>query len=120
LEPVKEQAANLVTCSYGDPTSPQVGGKALGKILSVAVFTGEEGAYYKGAVAQAKDTYEMARKNAGTTETVAGLGESAYWDDFFHTMTAYKTKYLVTVTVTKADGRALAKTVMNKVLGRLS
>src|SRR5262249_24871209 len=73
LEPMKEEAANLVTCSYGDPSSPKLpNGRVLGQLVSLAVFTGEEGAYYAGPVAQAKDAYETGRKNAASPENVAG------------------------------------------------
>ena len=118
-EPHKEELANLVTCSYGDPKSPLVAGRPLSKVVTLAVFTGEEGAYYAGAVAQARDIYEMARKNAGSAESVSGLGESAYWNKLFHDLSVYKGKYQVTVTVEGANQVELAKNLMSKALGRL-
>jgi len=90
MDPAKEQTANLVTCAFGDPESPKVGGRPMTQVLTLAVFTGEEGAYYAGPVAQARDSYEMARKNAASSEAVTGLGESAYWDKTFKTLSAHK------------------------------
>jgi hypothetical protein len=52
LEPVEEKAAELSTCSYGDPGSPMVGGRSLSKVAVLSVFTGGN-AYYAGPVAQA-------------------------------------------------------------------
>lgn len=117
MEPVKEQVSNLVTCAFGDPGSPKVGERPLTQVVTVTAFTGEEGAYYAGAVAQARDSYEMARKNAASSEDVPGLGESAYWDETFKTLSVRKGKYWITV---KAEGgREPAKKVMGKAIERL-
>ncbi|MGE3844001.1 MAG: hypothetical protein AB7I50_20710, partial [Vicinamibacterales bacterium] len=62
----KEQLDNLTTCSFGDPTAPAVGGRALSQVLVLSVMTGQEGAYFAGPVAQARDSFEMARKNAAS------------------------------------------------------
>lgn len=117
MEPTKEQMANLVTCAFGDAESPKIGGRAAAQVLTLAVFTGEEGAYYAGPVAQARDAYETARKNAASSKTVAGLGESAYWDSAFKTLSAHKGKYWVTVEV--EAGLETAKKVMGKAIERL-
>jgi hypothetical protein len=117
MEPAKEQTANLVTCAFGDPESPKIGGRPITQVLTLAVFTGEEGAYYAGPVAQARDAYEMARKNAASSEAVAGLGESAYWDKTFKTLSAHKGRYWVTAGV--AAGLEAAKKVMGKAIERL-
>jgi hypothetical protein len=117
MEPRKEQVANLVTCAFGDPESPKVGERPLTQVVTLTAFTGEEGAYHAGAVAQARDSYEMARKNAASSEDVAGLGESAYWDETFKTLSVRKGKYWITV---KAEGGLeAAKKVMGKAVERL-
>ena len=117
MEPFKEQMANLVSCAFGDPESPKVGGRPLSKALTLAVFTGEEGAYYAGPAAQARDGYETTRKNAVSREDVTGLGESAYWDKTFKTLSALEGRYWITADV--EAGLEPAKKVMAKALERL-
>jgi len=117
MEPFKEQMANLVSCAFGDPESPKVGGRPLSKALTLAVFTGEEGAYYAGPAAQARDGYETTRKNAASREDVTGLGESAYWDKTFKTLSALKGRYWITADV--EAGLEPAKKVMAKAIERL-
>jgi hypothetical protein len=113
MEPTKEQAANLVTCAFGDPESPRVGDRPLTQVLTLAVFTAEEAAYYAGAVAQARDSYETARKNAASSEAVAGLGENAYWDKVFKTLHAHKGRYWITA---KAGGLEAARKAVEKAI----
>jgi hypothetical protein len=119
MEPRQEQAANLVTCAYGDPAAPKIGDRPLTQVLTLAVFTGEEGAYYAGSVAQAKDAYEMARKNAASSEAVSGLGESAYWDKTFHSLTAHQGRYWISVDVEGDAGIEIAKKLLGQALARL-
>jgi hypothetical protein len=119
-EPVRETAANLVTCSFPDPTSPKLpNGQPLGKLVSLAVFTGEEGAYYAGPVAQAKDTFETGRKNAASDEKVSGLGQDAYWDKILHTLHAYKDRYEVEVTIDSQFDLKVARAAGEKALAKL-
>jgi hypothetical protein len=118
-DPRKETLANLVTCTYGDPKAPKAGTRRLSNVASVAVFTGQEGAYYAGPAAQAKDAYETARKNAASNEAVSGLGESAWWDKTFRTLSVYTKKYFVSVTVDDDAGLEGAKKLMGKALSRL-
>jgi len=117
MEPAKEQMANLVTCAFGDPESPKIGGRPITRVLTLSVFTGEEGAYYAGPVAQARDSYETARKNAASSEAVAGLGESAYWDKTFETLSVHKGQYWITAEA--EAGLDVAKKVMGKAIERL-
>jgi hypothetical protein len=119
MEPQKEEAANLVTCSFGDPDSPQVNGRATYQVVSIAVFTGEEGAYYAGPAAQAKDTYEIGRKNAASDEPVNDLGEGAYWDKLLRTLNVFKGKYYVSTSVGADAGLEQAKKLTIQALGRL-
>ena len=117
LEPRREQTANLVTCAFGDPESPKVAGRSLAQVLSLSVFTGEEGAYHAGPVAQARDAYETTRKNAASAEAVAGLGDDAYWDGAFKSLSARKGRYWITVEA--ASGRGAAEKAMGKAIARL-
>lgn len=118
-EPRKEVVANLVTCSFGDPASPMVGDRPLSKLLSLDVFTGQEGAYYAGAAAQAKDGYEQTRKNADSPEPVSGLGETAYWNKGFNALHALKGRYWLSVEVERQAGVEVARRAMVKALERL-
>jgi hypothetical protein len=119
MEPRKEQAANLVTCSYGDPAAPKVGDRPLSQVLTLSVFTGEEGAYHAGPVAQAKDSYEMARKNAASAEAVDGLGDGAHWDKTLRTLSVYRGRLWITAEVEADAGVEVAKKVIGKALERL-
>lgn len=120
LDGRKEEVANLVSCSFGDPSAPQVGGRSLGQVLTLSVMTGQEGTYYAGAVAQAKDAYLTARKNAGSVEAISGLGEDAYWDNVLHKLSFVKGRYLVDVDVeSEGDSRKVARAAATKTLERL-
>ncbi len=117
LPGAKEQAANLVTCSFGDPEAPKIGGRPAAQVLTLAAFTGQEGAYAAGPVAQARDAYETARRNAASAEAVAGLGESAYWDKTFKTLSVLKGRHLLSVEID--GGVETAKKAASKALARL-
>lgn len=120
LDPAKQEMANLSTCSYGDPESPKLpNGHVLSNVLTVSVFTGEEGAYYAGPVAQAKDIFETARKNAASPQKVAGLGEDAYWDSTLHTLHVYLSKYQLEFDVDPEKGLDLARAVAEKAITKL-
>lgn len=120
LDGRKEEVANLVTCSFGDPSAPQVGGRSLGQVLTLSVMTGQEGTYYAGPVAQAKDAYLTAKKNAGSVEAISGLGEDAYWDNVLHKLSFVKGRYMVDVDVeSEGDRRTVARTAAMKTLERL-
>jgi hypothetical protein len=114
----KEEAGPLVTCSFDDPTAPQVGGRAISQVLTLAVMTGQEGAYYAGASAQAKDSLEIARKNSASDETVAGLGDAAYWDKILRRLSLASGRYLVTVSV-QDNNLTVAKAAAVKALAKL-
>lgn len=120
LDGVKEQAGPLVTCSFGDPTAPKVGGRSISDVLSLAVMTGQEGAYYKGPNAQAKDSLKISRENAASDEPVSGLGDVAYWDKILRTLHVASGRYEVTVTVeSRDDGLAVARAAAVKALAKL-
>ena len=117
LAGANEHAANLATCSFGDPEAPKIGGRPAVRVLSLAVFTGQEGAYAAGPVAQARDAYETARRNAASAEAVAGLGESAYWDQTFKTLSMLKGRHFLSVEID--GGVETAKKAASKALARL-
>jgi hypothetical protein len=116
----KEDAGPLSTCAFDDPTAPQVGGRGTSQVLTLAVMTGEAGAYYKGATSQAKDSLEIARKNSASDEPVTGLGEVAYWDKILRNLNVASGRYYVTIEVeSRNDGLAVAKGAATKVLAKL-
>jgi len=116
----KEDAGPLTTCAYDDPTAPQVGGRGISQVLTLAVMTGEAGAYYKGPTSQAKDSFEIARKNSASDETVTGLGDVAYWDKILRNLNVASGRYFVTVGVeSRADGLSVAKAAATKALAKL-
>ena len=117
LAGVKEQAANLVTCSFGDPDAPKIGGRPAAQVLAVAIFTGEEGAYAGGPVAQARDAFEAARRSAASAEPVAGVGETAYWDKTFRTRSALKGRHFLSIEID--GGVETAKKAKTKAMSRL-
>lgn len=117
LPGVKEAAASLATCSFGDPDVPKIGGRPASQVLTIAVFTGQEGAYAAGPVAQAREAFETARRNAASSEAVAGVGESAWWDRTFKTLAALQGRHFVSVEVD--GGLEMAKRAMAKALARL-
>jgi hypothetical protein len=118
LAGAREQAANLVTCSFGDPDVPKIGGRPASQVLTIAAFTGQEGAYSGGPVAQARHAYETARRGAASSEPVAGLGEAAHWDKTFKTLAVLKGRHFLTIEV---DGGTVevAKKAASKALARL-
>jgi hypothetical protein len=116
----KEDAGPLTTCAFDDPTAPQVGGRGISQVLTLAVMTGETGAYYKGPTSQAKDSFEIARKNSASDETVTGLGDVAYWDKILRNLNVASGRYFVTVGVeSRADGLSVAKAAATKALAKL-
>jgi hypothetical protein len=116
----KEDAGPLSTCAFDDPTAPQVGGRGISQVLTLAVMTGEAGAYYKGPSSQAKDSLEIARKNSASDETVAGLGEVAYWDKILRNLNVASGRYFVTIGVeSRDDGLTVARAAATKVLAKL-
>ena len=117
LEPAEGGAAELSTCSYGDPDSPKVAGRSLTNIVHVSVFSGGSG-YYAGPVAQAKDTFELALRNAGEVTTVAGLGDKAHWAG--KTLRVLRGAYLVEIEVDAGEGsRQVAERLAAAAIGSL-
>lgn len=89
-------------------------------MLTLAVMTGQEGAYVKGPSAQAKDSLEIARKNSASDETVTGLGDVEYWDKILRNLNVASGRYYVTVGVeSRDDSLAVAKAAATKALAKL-
>jgi hypothetical protein len=117
LEPAEEGAAELSTCSYGDPDSPKIAGRSLSNIVQMSVFSGGN-SYYAGPAVQAKDTFELALKNAGDVTTVAGLGDKAHWAG--KTLRVLRGAYLVEIDVDAGEGsRQAAERLAATAIGRL-
>lgn len=120
LAPMKANMANLATCYYGNPESPVINNRPLDSIVKVGLMVGIEGQYYAGPVAQARDTYEMARKNAASAQTVDKLGDGAYWDETFKTLNVLQGKYLLDISVSsEAGGLDVATGIATTILRRL-
>jgi hypothetical protein len=118
LEPVEETiAAELSVCSFGRPGSPMVHGRPMDRPVIVSVFTGGNG-YYAGPVAQARELYEMAEKNAGEIDAVPGLGDKAHWTGT--TLRLLRGPYMVEVEAYAGDSsRSIAEKLASLALGRL-
>jgi hypothetical protein len=120
LTPLLEKAANLATCYYGNRESPILNNRPLDSIIKVGLTVGIEGQYYAGPVAQVRDIYEMARKNAASARAVDKLGDDAYWDETFKTLNILRGKYLLDISVSPdAGGLDIATGIAAKILSRL-
>jgi hypothetical protein len=117
LEPAEAGAAELSTCSYGDPDSPKLAGRSLSNIVEMSVFSGGNG-YHAGPVAQANDAFEIALRNAGEVTPVTGLGDKAHWAG--KTLRILRGAYLIEIEVDAGDGsRQVAERLAATAVGRL-
>jgi len=108
-EPKPESAANLYTCRFEDTAPPNI------PVVAVSVLAGIRDG-------DAKEVFDMAKKNGNDPQTVSGLGEDAFWDDVLHSLNVVKGNYLLSVDVNLLEGgdpQAVAKTMAGKALGRL-
>ena len=107
-EPVREDVANLFTCSYKDLET------SIYEVVGVSVFVAER-------EDDARDLYEMAKNNAADAETVAGIGDEASWDSILNGLEVLKGKYNIRIDVSPDgwDTLAIAKELAAKALGRL-
>ena len=108
LDPKPEQLANLSTCSFNDPATP------IFTIASVSVLTGARDG-------DAREIFDMAKKNGNDPQPVAGVGEDAFWDDTLSDLNVVQGKYEITVDVPgdSADPLSVAKEIAGKVLAKL-
>jgi hypothetical protein len=107
-EPKGEQVANLACCSYGDPEAP------VFSLATLCVFVGSDAEYYAGAAAQARDAYELGKKNAASPQPVSGLGEDAYWDSAFETLHILQGIYEISLEVSPDGGEGDAALQVSK------
>jgi hypothetical protein len=120
LAPLQEKVGNLATCYYGNPESPVINNRPLDSFIKVSLMVGIEGQYYAGPVAQARDTYEMAKKNAASAQVVGELGDDAYWDETFKSLNVLRGRYMLDISVSaEVGGIDVAKGVAAKILQRL-
>ncbi len=108
LDPKAEQLANLSSCSFNDPASP------IFTVVSVSVFSGA-------STSDAKEIFDLGKRNANDPQPVTGVGEDAYWDDTLSDLNTVQGKYEITVDVPgdSADPLAVAKEIAGKVLAKL-
>lgn len=120
MDPMPANLANLATCYFANPDSPIIHNRPIDTVVTVSVMVGIEGQYYAGPVAQVRDAYEMARKNASSAQGVDNLGEAAHWDEGFKTLNVLKSKYMLGVEVSsEVGGIDMAKEIATKILPRL-
>ena len=120
LGPQKEQAGHLAICSYGDPAVPLVNGRPLSQIVTISVLVGSDAEYHAGAAAQAKSAFEIGRKNAASVQPVSGLGDDAYWDRVWRSLSVLRGEYEFEVKITAdAGGLDVARNLAAKIQERL-
>jgi hypothetical protein len=90
---------------------------AVGKTPIAGSLTGEEGAYFAGPVAQAKDG-DTGRKNAASDEG-QWIGPEAYWIRILHTLHIYKGSHEVEVTVDSQFDLKVARAAADKAVSKL-
>jgi hypothetical protein len=111
--PLEEQVAQLSGCRFGDPEAPVMNGRPLFAHVSVSALT-------FASPAAADDVFELGRRNAAAVQTVAGLGDEAFWDDILHTLWVRKGRYELELEVAKdLGGVTAAKALAAKALARL-
>lgn len=116
-DPVEETVANLSSCTFGDPGSPVVAGRSMTRTVDLSVVSGDNG-YFEGPVAQTTALYEMAAKNAGEIQQVAGLGDKAHWAG--STLRVLRGAYMIEVEVDAGDGsRKIAEQLARTAIDRL-
>jgi hypothetical protein len=117
LDPIAEDMAEFSSCAFGDPDSPMLGGRPIGKIVSISVMSGSTG-YYAGPLEQVREVFDMAAKNAGGVEEVSGLGDAAHWAA--GTLRVRQGPYMIDLEVdSEKDDRAISEQLVRTALGRL-
>jgi hypothetical protein len=109
LDGAPEQMANLATCSYKDPDAP------ISTVAGLSVFAAA-------SASDAREVFDLAKRNAADVQEVDGLGDDAYWDDILGTLQVLEGTYEVGIDVASDEGvdqRAAAKDIANKALSRL-
>ena len=97
MEGRQNDVAEFSVCEYGNPEAPVINGTRTDVTLNLSIFNGTR-------PNQAKDVYDIARRNAAGADAVNGLGNEAFWDDGLRTLYVVKGNYLVEVMVTSDVG----------------
>jgi hypothetical protein len=121
LAPLEEEDAAIASCNYRDPVATASGSSYLiYRIVGLRVLVGGGSDYGSDAVVKARNAYETVKTNSTEPQSVAALGEDAYWDRYLSTLSILQGKYELKISV-KADAGALdaAKTLAPKALERL-
>jgi NAD(P)H-hydrate repair Nnr-like enzyme with NAD(P)H-hydrate dehydratase domain len=105
--PAKSVVANLATCTFDDPKDP------TSQVVNLNVLVSAN-------AADAKKALAIAKSNAADVQSVAGLGEDAYWDKYLRALRIVKGRYeLDLVLDSEAGGLDAAKALAAKALSRL-
>ena len=108
-QPDKVSVPQAAGCTFGDPEAPLFG------LVGISVISGPD-------VSAAKFSYELGKGNAGSAQTVTGLGDDAYWAEALNDLGVLKGKYDITIGVTagaKQDRQSIAKGLASKAISRL-
>ena len=109
LDPQPKHFPNYAYCDFNDPAASGL------RLVTASVVTGS-------SASDARDAFDMSKRNASDPQPVAGLGEDAFWDETLGTLNVVKGTYEVSVDVAPIDNLdrlAAAKAVAAKVLGKL-
>ena len=109
LDPKLERLANLASCSFNDPAAPII------TAVSVNVFVAA-------SESDAREIFDLAKRNAADVQEVDGLGDDAYWDDILGTLQVLQGTYELSIDVTSSEGadqKRAAEDIAAKALSRL-
>jgi hypothetical protein len=105
--PAKSVTANLATCTFDDPKDP------TSKVVKLNVLVAAN-------AADAKKVLAIAKSNAADVQSVAGLGDDAYWDKYLRALQIVKGRYQLDLVLdSEAGGLDAAKALAAKALSRL-
>jgi hypothetical protein len=109
----KNDVAELSSCAYGNPRAPLVNGQPTDVLLTIAVFNGER-------PKQAREAYDIAKKNAADAKPISGVGDEAYWDEILRSLRVVKGNVGLNVTIA-ADlgGLKTARAIAEKAVAKL-
>jgi hypothetical protein len=109
----KSDVAELSSCTYGNPQAPVLNGQPTDVLVTIAIFNGER-------PGQARETQEIARKNAAEVQPVSGVGDQAYWDGILRTLSVVKGNRGVDVNIASdLGGLKTARAIAEKILAKL-
>jgi len=119
LAPRREQVLNTSTCFYGDPQAPPEKLEPS-PIVSVSVFVGGMEEHFPGFPMEAKDAFEMEKKNTATPQPIGAFGDDAYWEESRRALMLRRGNYMIEIKLQPdAGGQSAAKILATKVLERL-